>query len=179
MTEVRGRPDVGALEAFALILGVRGAQWRTLVLCARAFSQWFATTRNHMLLDLAHACLACALQACPIQRRVALARDTFSGHILHAEQIPPFSEEPASHMHATPDQDAAYLRQLPTELSPEASVAILHCALHKRGGVTLLCKRLPSYLHTASAMLRGDESAWQTHDEEATAADIPRSVKTL
>lgn len=173
-------PDPGALEALALVLGVRGTPWRILVLCARAFSGWAHESPRDVCVVLAHACLACALQVCTPSNRAALARDVLAARVLHAAHLPECSAAPAAEQSTDAAHDAALLHELSTHaLSAEAAVAILHGALRKRGGASVLARRLPSYLFSAREMLAGRDTQWLADDDDAPAAEAPRSVKTL
>lgn len=169
----------GAIEALALVLGVRGTQWRALALTARACALYVDETHNAALRTLAHACLACALQVCTPTRRVLLARAVLAGELIPQALLPAPVPTQAAAQPSDAAQDAALLRTLaPTLMSEAAAVAIVHCALRRRGGVTALALRLPSYLHSAHELLAGRDTPWTADDDDA-AADAPRSVKTL
>lgn len=178
---VRPSTNTGALEAYTLVLGVRGPQWRLLASSASAFSELAHCTSSPALCTLAQASLACALQVCTFTNRVTLARDALAGKVLRPEHIPPLSAAPAAEQHSEASEDTALLHDLlHTEaLRPEAAVSVLHVALRKRGGASLLSKRLPSYLYTAQEMLQGNDTAWFAYEDDAPAAEAPRSVKTL
>lgn len=169
----------GAIEALALVLGVRGTQWRALALAARASALYADETHDAALPTLAHACLACALQVCTPARRVTLAREVLAGELIPPALLPSPAPTPAAAQSSDAAQDAVLLRTLAqSTLSEAAAVAIVHSALRRRGGVTALALRLPSYLYSAHELLAGRDTLWTADDDDAP-ADAPRSVKTL
>ncbi|WFC95189.1 hypothetical protein MBRA1_001836 [Malassezia brasiliensis] len=176
---LRGGYTRGAIEALALVLGVRGTQWRALSLTARACALYANETHDAALRTLAHACLACALQVCTPARRVVLAREVLAGELIPLALLPDPVRSPAAVQPGDAVQDAVLLRTLAqSSLSEATAVAIVHSALRRRGGATALALRLPSYLFSAQELLAGRDTQWTADDDDAP-ADMPRSVKTL
>ncbi|WFC99193.1 hypothetical protein MYAM1_001937 [Malassezia yamatoensis] len=169
----------GAVEAFALVIGIRGAHWRILSLCAEAFSEWAFEAQDTTLSLLAQATLACALQiAMPTNRRMLLTK-TRAGQILRLEQLPSPSSGLASQIASQHEADMALLQGVSERLLSEpAAVAIIYIGLRNRGGVTALSGRLSSYLYFTNEAINASDTQTPTDDQDC-ASDIPRSVRTL
>ena len=139
-----------ALESYALVMGLRGAQWYVCKAVAQALSRIAesAMKAQNTLLMLAQATSVCALQSCPPSRRTSMAREIVSGQLVGSCQ--PVLGDPD-------DTDCG--------LSEAAMTGIL-CALRKRGGPALLASRLPTFMDMAQQYLWDTNTPWMAcHDE--------------
>ena len=139
-----------ALESYALVMGLRGAQWYVCKAVAQALSRIAesAMKAQNTLLMLAQATSVCALQSCPPSRRTSMAREIVSGQLVGSCQ-PVLGD--------ADDTDCG--------LSEAAMTGIL-CALRKRGGPALLASRLPTFMDMAQQYLWDTSTPWMAcHDE--------------
>ena len=151
-----------ALESYALVMGMRGAQWYVCKAVAQALSQFAeqAKETQNMLRMLAQATIVCALQSCPPSRRTSMAHEFVSGRLLEFHQ-PVLCD----------------LDNSDCGLSKAAMTGILS-ALQKRGGPTLLASRLPVFMSMAEQYLLDPSTPWMAcHDESSE--KTWSSVRTL
>lgn len=151
-----------ALESYALVMGMRGAQWYVCKAVAQALSRFAeqAKEAQNMLRMLAQATSVCALESCPPCRRTSLARELVSGFLVESCQP------------VLCDSDAT-----DCGLSEAATTGIL-CALRKHGGPTLLASRLPTFMAMAQQYLLDPGTPWMAcHDESSE--KTWSSVRTL
>ena len=148
----------GALEAYALALGARGPQWRTMCSVSLAFMQ----LRQQRL---ALACAAASLQLCPSKYKGALISELRNAQILgdispaeYPVQLPKVSDNI--------ETAARYCREMNAIVTLPAAVSLTYCALQRRGGVDVLCSRVSYYLGGSSDIPDDD-------------VDAPRSVQSL
>lgn len=174
-----------ALEAYALVLGARGRQWRPLLHVARAFSALAPSTSDPELLRiLACASASAALRCCTPQRALAYARAITDGDLLTDADLRHASQAPQITARTPRDADIIYTRRLVEGqfLSAEGAIGIVLTALTKSGGVQALAAQLPRFL-TASRETEGTEDAGSVlHgllDTSDDTGEAPRSVRTL
>lgn len=174
-----------ALEAYALVLGARGRQWRPLLHVARAFSALAPSTNDPDLFRiLACASASAALRCCTPQRALTHARAIPDGGVLTEADLLCASQAPQIKARTPRDADIIYARRLVEGryLSAEGATGILLTALSKSGGVQALAAQLPRFL-AAAREVDSDENAGtvlqgllETSDDTGEA---PRSVRTL
>ena len=139
-----------ALESYALVMGMRGAQWYVCKAVAQALSRIAEPTKKaqNTLLMLAQATSVCALQSCPPSRRTSMAKEIVSGQLVGSSQP----------VHGDPDGTDCGLS--------EAAMTGILWALQKRGGPALLASRLPTFMAMAQQYLRDTSTPWMAcHDE--------------
>ena len=139
-----------ALESYALVMGMRGAQWYVCKAVAQALSRIAEPTKKaqNTLLMLAQATSVCALQSCPPSRRTSMAHEIVSGQLVGSSQP----------VHGDSDGTDCGLS--------EAAMTGILCALRKRGGPALLASRLPTFMDMAQQYLWDTNTPWMAcHDE--------------
>lgn len=147
-----------ALEAYALAFGARGPQWRAMRSASDAFFQLGK-------LRFALAAAGCALQLCPEKHKSALVAHVRATGVVGEIQPKPISGS-LPKISDNLDTATRYCREMSEFLSLPAAVAMTYCGLQRRGGIDVLCMRIPYYL-------AGDSDA---HDDDIEA---PRSVQSL
>lgn len=152
-----GRPG-SALEAYALAFGARGPQWRAMRSASDAFSR-LGKPR------FALAAAGCALQLCPEKYKSALIAHVRATGVVGDIQPKPVSGS-LRKISDSPDTATRYCREMSEFLSLPAAVAMTYCGLQRRGGIDVLCTRIPYYLAGTS----------DAHDDDVEA---PRSVQSL
>lgn len=158
-----------SVETFALVAGLRGAQWYLCTAMSRALANYAEQqkSRRAALEVLAQATMVCALQSCPPTRRTCLAQEFLNGEHLPKNLCTPTT--------CTLDEINALLSW--DGLSVEAAAGILY-ALRKRGGALALSARLPTFTRMAQAFVDGTSSTWISANDESSEKTFS-SVRTL
>ena len=128
-----------ALDVFALVMGLRGAQMYVCKAMARtlcALSPSLDSHRRNVCCCIARSFAVCALQSCPPMHRTALAREFVEGQLVSNIIDNPTSFDGVSEQTLMSWNDV---------LTREAALAII-LTLQKRGGAASLASRIPAYM---------------------------------
>ena len=160
-----------ALDVFALVMGLRGAQMYVCKAMARtlcALAPSLDSHRRNVCCCIARSFAVCALQSCPPMHRMALAREFVEGQLVSNIIDNSTSFDGVSEQTLMSWDDV---------LTREAALAII-LTLQKRGGAASLASRIPAYMDMARQYLSGASSAWMTCHEESIETTWS-SVRTL